>query len=106
MLNWVTPTFRSASSFLRCCFDRADEAEAVDDFVADEIGVVAADFAVVMIVVGALTFDEGRERCGEFFGLVFGDQIHHVIRNEGRETSGRDRGRVLDRWKPRRGRRP
>ncbi len=73
--------------FFEVVFDRADEAEAVDDFVADEIGVVAADFAVVMIVVGAFSFDEGRERCGEFFGLVFGDEIHHVIRNESGEPA-------------------
>src|ERR1700682_1046802 len=64
-------------------FDRADHAEAVDDFVGDEIGVVAADFAVVEIVVLAAVFYERGQRRGQFLGLVFGDEVHHVIGHEG-----------------------
>src|SRR5712692_3822210 len=62
--------------------DGADDAEAVDDFVGDEFGVVAADFAVVEIVVLAAVLDERGERGRQFFGLVFGDEVHHVIGNE------------------------
>src|SRR5260370_2075070 len=64
-------------------FDGADHAEAVDDFVGDEFGVVAADFAVVEIVVFAAVFDKRGERGGQFFGLVLGDEIHHVIGDQG-----------------------
>jgi len=46
----VTPTLAQRSSFLRCS-SMADHTEAVDDFVGDEIRRVAADFAVVEIVV-------------------------------------------------------
>src|SRR5438477_1480325 len=62
--------------------DGADDAEAVDDFVADKLGVVTADFAVVEIVVLAAALDERSQRRGQFFGLVFRDEIHHVIGNE------------------------
>src|ERR1700687_122057 len=62
--------------------DGADHTEAVDDFVGDEIGVVAADFAVVEIIVLAPVFYKRGQRRGQFFGLVFGDEIHHVIGNE------------------------
>src|SRR4051794_26609632 len=41
--------------------DGADEAEAVDDFVGDEIGVVAADFAMVEVVVLSAVLHEGDE---------------------------------------------
>src|SRR5439155_1355331 len=61
----------------------ADEAEAVDHFVADEIGVVAADFAVVQIVVFAAVFYEGGQCGRKFFGMVFGDEVHHVVGNQG-----------------------
>src|SRR3989475_6404671 len=64
-------------------FDGADDAEAVDDFVANKFGVVAADFAVVEIVIFAAVFDERSQRRGQFFGLVFGDEIHHVIGDQG-----------------------
>src|SRR5229473_3691911 len=60
-------------------FDGADHAEAVDDFVGDEFGVVAADFAVVEVVVLAAVFYERGQGGGQFLGLVFGDEIHHVI---------------------------
>jgi len=56
--------FAKAVEFFAVLFDGADEAEAVDDFVGDEIGVVAADFAVVLIVVLAAVFDERGERGG------------------------------------------
>src|SRR2546427_10790620 len=63
--------------------DGADDAEAIDDFVANKFGVVAADFAVVKIVVFAPVFDERSQRRGQFFGLVFGDEVYHVIGNQG-----------------------
>src|SRR5260370_20972820 len=63
--------------------DGADDAEAVDDFVADEIGVIAADFAVVKIVILAAIFYERGESWGKFFRLVLGDEIHHVVGDEG-----------------------
>src|SRR6266851_452358 len=62
--------------------DGADDAEAVDDFVADEIGVIAADFAVVKIVILAAIFYERGESWGKFFRLVLGDEVHNVIGNE------------------------
>src|SRR5258708_37813691 len=68
--------------------DGADHAEAVDDFVGDEIGVVAADFAVVEIVVLAAVFYKRGQRGGQFFGFVFGDEVHHVI--------GHERGKPTD----------
>jgi len=49
--------------------DGADHTEAVDDFVGDEIGVVAADFAVVEIVVLAAVFYERGQRRGNSSGL-------------------------------------
>ena len=50
--------------------DRADQAEAVDDFVGDEIGVVAADFAMVEVVVLAAILDErGQRLAGNSSGL-------------------------------------
>src|ERR1700756_4433813 len=61
----------------------ADDAEAVDDFVVDEIGVVAADFAVVEIVVLAAVFYEGGEGGRQFLWLVLGDKVHNVIGNKG-----------------------
>src|SRR5882762_1418476 len=63
--------------------DGPDHAEAVDDFVGDEFGVVAADFAVVEIVVLAAVFYKRGQRGGQFFGLVFGDEVHHVIGDQG-----------------------
>ena len=68
-------------------FDRADHAESVDDFIADEIGVVAADFTVMMIVVRAFALDERCQRGRQFFRFVFRNQIHDVIRNERRKPS-------------------
>src|SRR5882724_2630664 len=59
--------------------DGTDHAETVDDFVGDEFGVVAADFAVVEVVVLATVLYERGERGGQFFGLVFGDEVHHVV---------------------------
>src|SRR2546427_5529103 len=64
-------------------FDGADDAEAVDDFVANKFGVVAADFAVVKIVVFAAVFDERGEGGGQFFGLVLGNEVHDVIGDQG-----------------------
>src|SRR5260370_39017907 len=63
--------------------DGADYAEAVDDFVGDEIGVVAADFAVVEVVVLAAAFYERSKRGGQFFRFVLRDEVHHVIGDEG-----------------------
>src|SRR5882762_4886431 len=63
--------------------DGADHAEAVDYFVGDEIGVVAADFAVVEIVVLAAVFYKRGQRGGQFLWFVFGDEVHHVVGNEG-----------------------
>src|SRR5712692_431310 len=63
--------------------DGADDAEAIDNFVRHEFGVVAANFAVVEIVVLAAVFYERGEGGGQFFGLVFGDEIHHVIGDQG-----------------------
>src|SRR6267143_251882 len=68
--------------------DGADHAEAVDYFVSDELGVVAADFAVVEIVVLAAVFYKRGQRRGQFFGFVFGDEVHHVI--------GHERGKPTD----------
>src|SRR5882672_10006809 len=67
--------------------DGADHTEAVDDFVGDEIGVVAADFAVVEIVVLAAVFYERGQRRGQLLGLVFGDEVHHVIGHKGRKPA-------------------
>src|SRR5260370_40242057 len=63
--------------------DGADDAEAVDNFVADEIGVIAADFAVVKIVILAAIFYERGKSWGKFFRLVLGDEVDNVIGNEG-----------------------
>jgi hypothetical protein len=62
-----------AVEFFAVGFDGADEAEAVHDFVGDEAGVIAADFAVVVVVVAAAIADERGEAFGEFLGLVFRD---------------------------------
>src|SRR6266480_2009426 len=53
------PHGTQALEFLAMLRYGADKAEAVDHFVADEIGVVAADFAVMQIVVFAAVFYEG-----------------------------------------------
>jgi len=50
-----------AVQFLAVCFDGADETEAIHDFIADEIGVVAANFAVVEVVVLAAVLHEGSQ---------------------------------------------
>src|SRR6266576_5976611 len=63
--------------------DGPDQAETVDNFVADELGVVTADFAVMKIIVLPAVFYKGGQRGGQFFGLVFGDEVQHVIGNEG-----------------------
>ena len=63
--------------------DGAEDAEAIDDFVADELGVVTADFAVMEIIVLAAVLYKGSQRGWQFFRLVFGDEVHHVIGNEG-----------------------
>src|SRR5260370_5053364 len=74
--------FAEAVELLAVLVDGADEAEAVDDLVADEIGVVAANFAVVEIVVLATVFYERGEGWGKLLGLVLGDEVHHVIGDE------------------------
>jgi hypothetical protein len=71
-----------AVQLLAMLLDGADDAEAIDDFVAHEIGVVAADFTVVEIVVFTAIFYKGGERRGQFFRLVFGDEVHHVVGDE------------------------
>src|SRR2546427_11124643 len=63
--------------------DGADDAEAIDDFVANKFGVVAADFAVVKIVIFAPVFDERGEGGGQFLRLVFGNEVHDVIGDQG-----------------------
>ncbi len=68
-------------------FDGADEAEAVHDFIANEIGVVAANFAVVEVVVLAAVLHKGSQGGGQLFRLVFGDQVHHMIRDERRKPA-------------------
>src|SRR6266705_5355088 len=75
--------FAEAVQFFAMLVDGPDEAEAIDDFVADEIGVVTADFAVVEIVILAAIFYERGQRRGQFFGLVLGDEVHDVIGDEG-----------------------
>src|SRR6266403_1033232 len=71
--------FAEAVELFTVVVDGTDHAEAVDDFVGDEFGVVAADFAVVEVVVLATVLYERGERGGQFFGLVFGDEVHHVV---------------------------
>src|SRR6266480_3857357 len=71
-----------AVELLAMLVDGPDQAETVDDFVADELGVVTADFAVMEIIVLAAVLYKGSQRGGQFFGLVFGDEVHHVIGNE------------------------
>src|SRR5260370_12576672 len=67
--------------------DGADDAEAINDFVSDKFGVVAADFAMVEIVVLTAIFHERGERGRQFLWLVFGDEVHHVIGHEGGKPS-------------------
>src|SRR5882724_2120127 len=74
--------FAEAVELFTVVVEGTDHAETVDDFVGDELGVVAADFAMVEIVVFATVFYERGQRGGQFFGLVFGDEVHHVIGNE------------------------
>src|SRR6266705_3199876 len=74
--------FAEAVQFFAMLVDGADDAEAIDDFVGDEIGVVAAHFAVVEVVVLAAVFYERGEGGGKFFRLVLGDEVHNVIGNE------------------------
>src|SRR5437870_13913872 len=59
--------------------DRAKAAEAVNDFVADEIGVVAPDFAVMVIVVPAAILDVGSQGSRQLLRLVFREKVHHMI---------------------------
>src|SRR5882724_6187061 len=75
--------FAEAVEFFTVVVDGTDHAETLDDFVGDEFGVVAADFAVVEIVVLATVLHERGERGGQFFGLVFGDEVHHVVGDQG-----------------------
>src|SRR6266403_4900943 len=72
-----------AVELLAMLLDGAYHAEAVDYFVGDEIGVVAADFAVVEIIVRAAVLDERGQRGRKFFRFVLRDEVHHVIGNEG-----------------------
>src|SRR5258708_1282969 len=74
--------FAEAVELFTVVVEGTDHAETVDDFVGDELGVVAADFAMVEIVVFATVFYERGQRGGQLFGLVFGDEVHHVIGNE------------------------
>src|SRR5207248_9039142 len=67
-------------------FPTRRSSDLVDDFVADKLGVVAADFAVVEIVILAAIFDERSQRRREFFGLVFGDEVHNVIGDQSRRS--------------------
>lgn len=71
-----------AVEFFTVSGDGADEAEAVHNFVGDEVGVVAADFAVMVVVVLAAILDEGSERGRKFFRLVLRNQIQDMIGNE------------------------
>src|SRR5712692_8402656 len=50
--------------------DGADQTKTVNDFVGDEISVVTADLAMVMVVILAAIADEGRQALGKLFGLV------------------------------------
>jgi len=61
--------FAEAVELFAVLVDGADDAEAVDDFVADKLGIVAADFAVVEIVILAAVFDERSESRRQFLGL-------------------------------------
>src|SRR5438270_11991049 len=65
----------------------AEDREAVHDFVADEIGVVAADFAMVVVVVVAAALHIGGERGRQFLRLVLGDEVHHVVGDPGGEPA-------------------
>src|SRR5260370_2530241 len=75
-------SFAQAVEFLAVLVNGADHAEAVDDFVADELGVGGAHLAVVEIVVLAAVFDERGERGRKLLGLVFGCEVHRVIGDE------------------------
>jgi len=50
-----------AVELLAMLLDGADETEAIDDFIGNEIGVIAADFAMMVVIVFAFVFDEGSE---------------------------------------------
>src|SRR5712692_79291 len=51
--------------------DGPDQAEAVNDLIGDKIGVVAANFAVVKIIILAAILHERGQSWRKFFGLIF-----------------------------------
>src|ERR1700731_5123844 len=81
------PDLAQAVELLAMLVDGAEDAEAVDDFVANELGVVTADFAVMEIIVLAAVLYKGSQRGWQFFRLVFGDEGHKGIGNEGGKTA-------------------
>src|ERR1700722_9284595 len=58
---------------------RADQAETINHFVRDEIGVVAANLAVMLVIIAAAILHKRRERGRKFFRLVLTDEIHYVV---------------------------
>src|SRR5580658_11152471 len=69
---------------LAMLFDRTDQAKTVDYLISDEIGVVAANFTVMKVIVFAAILHKRSQRRRELFGLVLGNQIENVIGDQRR----------------------
>src|SRR5712671_6335711 len=74
--------FPQRFQFLTVLFDGADKAKAVDDLIGHKISVVAADFAMVQVVVLTTIFHKRNQRRGQLFRLVFRNEVHYVIGDE------------------------
>src|SRR5207245_10785080 len=79
--------FAQAVELLAMFLNGTNDAEAVDDLVGNEIGIVTADFTMVEIIVLAAVFHIGREAGRKFLRLVLGDEYHTVFGTEGRKPS-------------------
>ena len=64
-----------------------DQAEPVDHFVGNEICVVAANLAMVLVVIMAAILHKRSQRWRQVFGLVLPDQIHYMIRDQSGEPA-------------------
>ena len=64
---------------------RTHKAKPVDNLIGNELGITAADFGVMQVVVSFPVPNVAGQFRRQLLGLVSGYQIHNVIRNQRRE---------------------
>src|ERR1035438_327537 len=79
----------AAQSFqlLPMLIDRPNQTKAVNHLIANEIGIVAADFAMMKIIVLTTILHKRSQRSGQLFRLVLRNQIDNVIGHQRREPA-------------------